>query len=416
MTQPDLVELAKRGNPKAIISLMDRLLQPRGITAQAKVKDDCLHVVLESEQVPDQATLVKFVREALQSLGVKSVKTVQVHGRQRGENFPTWTQEFALGPEVLPPANPKARPVAQFKASLGNRRQWLAFLGSLGIGIGVFAPILNTPLAGDVSYFWHVRNDGVILIGLALISLVLALRAAYQWLWVTGLGALGLSVLGLVSLQSRIYSLKAQVRTGLPDNAFGGLFDNATHSIQLRWGWLPLVLGSGLLLAIVLIQRIKASREVYVTGSIVGLLLLLSSLLNPVGAQLDYYASQVNGVMQSRAKAQIETINRAQQALYLKSEQFSSDWKQLGLPETSYRQYIYNIAIPSQWQVQSTAAAQIRGLKSYTGAVFVIQKADGTESITPIICQTNSPSKIPPGSPQLVGGTLQCPIGAFKAL
>jgi hypothetical protein len=46
-TPPNLTELAKQGNANAIAALMNRQLQPRGITAKAALKVGCLSVILE---------------------------------------------------------------------------------------------------------------------------------------------------------------------------------------------------------------------------------------------------------------------------------------------------------------------------------------------------------------------------------
>nr|WP_290224021.1 hypothetical protein [Trichocoleus desertorum] len=97
MTQQNILEQAKQGNAQAIAALMNRTLQPKGITAKASMKDDCLRVMLESEDVPDQGSTTAFVQRGMQGLGVESISRVQVFGRQAGEEFPSWNQEFSLG-------------------------------------------------------------------------------------------------------------------------------------------------------------------------------------------------------------------------------------------------------------------------------------------------------------------------------
>ena len=96
MTQPNLLELAKQGNPKAIAALINRQLQPKGITAKAEMKNGCLQIMLESAQVPKEQAIVAFVRKGMMGLGASSIKKVRVYGRQLGEEFPAWTQEFTL--------------------------------------------------------------------------------------------------------------------------------------------------------------------------------------------------------------------------------------------------------------------------------------------------------------------------------
>jgi hypothetical protein len=96
MTQLNLLELAKQGNVEAIASLMNRQLQSKGITAKVALKNACLQVMLESPEVPDQQALVTFVCKGITGLGVASIERVKIYGRQAGEDFPAWNQEFEL--------------------------------------------------------------------------------------------------------------------------------------------------------------------------------------------------------------------------------------------------------------------------------------------------------------------------------
>jgi len=96
-TQPNLLELAKQGNAQAIATLLNRSLQPKGITAKANLKDGCLHLMLEAAKAPEQQTLVAFLQKGLENLGSSAFQKVKVYGRPIGEDIPTWTQEFILG-------------------------------------------------------------------------------------------------------------------------------------------------------------------------------------------------------------------------------------------------------------------------------------------------------------------------------
>jgi hypothetical protein len=96
-TPPNLLELAKQGNANAIAALMNRQLQPKGMTAKAALKDGCLQIMLESAQVPNQQALVAFIRKGITSLEVASIQRMKVYGRHIGEEFPAWSQEFELG-------------------------------------------------------------------------------------------------------------------------------------------------------------------------------------------------------------------------------------------------------------------------------------------------------------------------------
>ncbi|MCF2146725.1 hypothetical protein IQ276_009720 [Desmonostoc muscorum LEGE 12446] len=97
MTQPNILELAKQGDVEAIASLMNRHLQPKGITAKVAFKDACLEIILESAEIPNQETWVAFLRRGLTNLGAASVDRVKVYGQHTGKEFPAWSQEFELG-------------------------------------------------------------------------------------------------------------------------------------------------------------------------------------------------------------------------------------------------------------------------------------------------------------------------------
>ena len=100
-TLQNILELAKRGSPKAIAVLMNRHLQPKGIIAKADVRGGCLQVLLESEQILDQLTLVAFVRSGVTNLGTEAIKKVRVYGKQTSKKFPAWIQEIELIPQTL---------------------------------------------------------------------------------------------------------------------------------------------------------------------------------------------------------------------------------------------------------------------------------------------------------------------------
>jgi hypothetical protein len=97
MTMPsNLSELARKGDPKAIATLMNRKLEPKGITAKAAARHGCLQIQLESEQTPNQAALVKFVQNGLDSLGAEGLNAVRIYGYQAGVSVPAWEEEINL--------------------------------------------------------------------------------------------------------------------------------------------------------------------------------------------------------------------------------------------------------------------------------------------------------------------------------
>lgn len=96
MSQQNPLELAKQGNPNAIAALINRNLKPKGITAKVSRKDDCLRIMLESNEIPKQGNLVEFIRSGILKLGIAEINTLQVFGRQIGSQVPAWSQTINL--------------------------------------------------------------------------------------------------------------------------------------------------------------------------------------------------------------------------------------------------------------------------------------------------------------------------------
>lgn len=122
---------------------------------------------------------------------------------------------------------------------------------------------------------------------------------------------------------------------------------------------------------------------------------------------------------EAEGKQYISSLNRGQQAFYLESQKFATtiDDLSLGL-ESETENYRYQI-IPQnnkERSIMMTAQAKKANLKSYTGAVFVID-VDGETTTLAGICETAEPSMtpptmlIPPRNPQ--EGTVQCPTGSI---
>ena len=94
MTKLNALELAKQGNPKAIAALISSKLQPKGITVKVAVKNSCLHIILESAEVPEQRTLMPMIRKGIMGLGIEGVEQLKVYGRCIGETSPAWSKGF----------------------------------------------------------------------------------------------------------------------------------------------------------------------------------------------------------------------------------------------------------------------------------------------------------------------------------
>ncbi len=109
MTQLNILELANPGDANAIAHLLNQSLQPEGITAKAFRKDDCLKVVLESVEVPEQKDLAAFIFTVLIKLEIKSIRKVKLYGKQAKTFDPAWYQEFDLEKQVELPSSASAQ-------------------------------------------------------------------------------------------------------------------------------------------------------------------------------------------------------------------------------------------------------------------------------------------------------------------
>lgn len=110
MSQQNPLKLAKQGNPNAIAALINRNLKPKGVTAKVSRQDDCLRVMLESNEVPSQNSLVEFIRRGVLKLDVSGINTLQIFGRQVGDEVPVWSQAISL---KTPPSSINQQPVSE---------------------------------------------------------------------------------------------------------------------------------------------------------------------------------------------------------------------------------------------------------------------------------------------------------------
>jgi lipopolysaccharide export LptBFGC system permease protein LptF len=100
MNTPSLDELAKQGNPKAIADLMNSTLQPKGIRiVKSAIKDECLQLLLESENILDKDKIVKFIQSKMTELSVNSIKEIKILNRRKGSSETTWYEKISIKSE-----------------------------------------------------------------------------------------------------------------------------------------------------------------------------------------------------------------------------------------------------------------------------------------------------------------------------
>lgn len=99
-TQRRILERARQGDPAAIATWLACCLHRRGLSATAAPEGDCLHLLLESAQVPDQQVAIATILHELSQLA-PAFQALQVTGRQTGEAQPVWDCRLDLPAAVL---------------------------------------------------------------------------------------------------------------------------------------------------------------------------------------------------------------------------------------------------------------------------------------------------------------------------
>lgn len=95
-SQPNVLQLARQGDPRAIGAILNRSLQPKGITSKVLVKANCLQIKLESAQLPHSSSLLPLIQKQLSDLKIHSINVVKVFGYNQNDEIPAWTEEFDL--------------------------------------------------------------------------------------------------------------------------------------------------------------------------------------------------------------------------------------------------------------------------------------------------------------------------------
>ncbi|HSM83947.1 MAG TPA: hypothetical protein VLS96_19815, partial [Nodosilinea sp.] len=95
-TPPNVLQLARQGNPDAIAALMNRHLEVQGITAQVVQQESALWVSLEAAQVPNQSELVAYVKKGIVGLELATVNQLTISGKQWGSDADAWREQLTL--------------------------------------------------------------------------------------------------------------------------------------------------------------------------------------------------------------------------------------------------------------------------------------------------------------------------------
>ena len=168
MSKANILELASQGHPKAIAILLHQELKTRGVSVKTALKNDCLHIVLEAEPVPERLEFFVLVRSKLTELEPEGINRVKVYGRKPGQKPPAWNQEFGLDvgafsrlivsqstEDISRPSSETAKAGALQKTFL--KRQYLKIAG---IAIAVVLLIAGIAIAARIlSSQWQNKRE-----------------------------------------------------------------------------------------------------------------------------------------------------------------------------------------------------------------------------------------------------------------
>lgn len=122
-------------------------------------------------------------------------------------------------------------------------------IGSIGVAllaIGVFLPMITLPLIGSVNYYSNGQGDGILILGVVIVSVILLIMKKMKGLIITG-------ILSFVMVAFTFFQLKSNLNQLLYGDEMGELFSEFIK-IDYGIGWIVLVIGSILLLVAGLIK------------------------------------------------------------------------------------------------------------------------------------------------------------------
>ncbi|MBD2090558.1 hypothetical protein H6F67_11905 [Microcoleus sp. FACHB-1515] len=127
-TQRRILERARQGDPAAIATWLTCCLHRRGLSATATPEGDCLHLLLESAQIPDQQSAIATILHELDQLA-PTFQALHVTGKQTGQAQPVWDCRLDLPAAVITqPARSQSAP-----GTVSPHRQRFVYTGMTAI-------------------------------------------------------------------------------------------------------------------------------------------------------------------------------------------------------------------------------------------------------------------------------------------
>jgi DNA-directed RNA polymerase subunit M/transcription elongation factor TFIIS len=90
------LEQFKNDELQVITAFLTCHWQPQGITVRTSLKNNCLRVVLESEQATDEQEMIQWIRENFSSANLSNISIIKFYGQQIGDDIPAWSFDLEL--------------------------------------------------------------------------------------------------------------------------------------------------------------------------------------------------------------------------------------------------------------------------------------------------------------------------------
>lgn len=351
----NLVDRAKRGDAQAIATIMNRHLQPKGITAKTTFNEGVLQVMLEAAELPNQQALTKFVRQGVTNLKSELIQTVQVCGKQVGEDFPGWNARFQL-------LNSQESSFAQ------NNPVDAETLDSQLSSSSNIQP--SKPLTSRIQFEGKPPCPPTYLTPSILVTLFAFLPV------------------GVVAI---VFASQVESKYAQNDHAGAQSSSKTAKTLCIAAG----AIAAPIYLLVFLM---------------LGLSIFSSS--NQANKAKESEAKLTVGTF-SRLEQSFYLLENNRFASTLDELQ-THDEPQTQIPSET-ENYSYKLSLLDENSVQITATSRKNGLKSYTSAVFAVKTEPEPARLTVTkTCQSNQPSNTPPAMPTLVGSDISCASGSSE--
>jgi len=424
-----LLEEARSGNPSAIASIINRSLQKKNISAAVDVDNGNLHIMLDAKQIIHESA-AEYIFNGISKLNIENTYDVYVYGRKIGEPFATWCHEYKLRDRPFnfvsssnsTTQNNHNKPESGITIHLSGingdklNLDIVPIIGLIGVAItifGILSPVINLPIVGAVNYFKNGSEEAIVLIFLMALSAFFLIKRYYSWLWGSSLWAFLTVTVTFWLYQKVITDTKTSVNRDFEDNPFRGIADAAMAATGLSWGWYFLFLGTGLVVLAVYFGNRKPDKQAAISLLIIPIVALGIAVLKVPYSRYSELENS-NLATESVAKINVGIINRSQQLHQLDKSAFAKKIEDLELStDLESNNYKYKIVVSDDDITAVTATARKRGLKSFIGAVSLVEDDDGFSTTEIILCESEKPSKSPPSLPSTTSdGVLQCASGS----